>query len=242
MSESGRRLADNQLGVLAVTRTVPARQERRQQTRARLVEAALRIFAEQGYDHATVEEIVLAAGYSKGAYYFHFDSKEDIFLELVSTWIEDQTRRLSAFESARGPAAVTLFEALKSLLRYDNRDLHWRLLLPEIWAQPHRDKKVRDALQSAYAHWIELLANAFEKADREALVSLAVRPAVAASLVLAAHDGLMLRSRLDTAASESEPAPSEVVSALLGIIVTPSEHAASNLLPPTLRRTVRRKK
>jgi AcrR family transcriptional regulator len=230
------------LGVLAVNRTPSARQEQRQQTRARLVEAALRIFAEQGYDHATVEEIVLAAGYSKGAYYFHFDCKEDIFLELVSTWIEDQTRRLGAFEGARGPAAVTLLETLASFLHYDNRDRHWRLLLPEIWAQSHRNAKVRDALQFAYAHWMKLLADAFEKADREALVSLAVRPAVAASLVLAAHDGLTLRSRLDTAASESEPAPSQVVSALLGIIVAPSEHAASNLLPPTLGRTVRRKK
>jgi AcrR family transcriptional regulator len=230
------------LGVLAVKRTASARQGQRQQTRARLVEAALRIFAEQGYDHATVEEIVLAAGYSKGAYYFHFDSKEDIFLELVSTWIEHQTRRLGAFESARGPAAVTLLETLASLLRYDNRDPHWRLLLPEIWAQSHRMAKVRDALESAYAHWIELLADAFEKADREGLVSLAVRPVVAASLVLAAHYGLMLRSRLEKAASEGEPSPSQVVSALLGGVVTPSEQAASNLLPPTLGRTVRRKK
>ena len=137
-------------------RTPPlARQEQRQQTRARLVEAALRVFAEQGYDHATVEEISLAAGYSKGAYYFHFDSKEDIFLELLSTWIEDQTRRLNAFEPARRPVAIALLETLESLLRYDDRDPHWQLLLPEIWAQSHRNAKVRETLHAAYAHWID---------------------------------------------------------------------------------------
>lgn len=221
-------------------RPTPTRQEQRQQTRARLVEAALRIFAEQGYDHATVEEISLAAGHSKGAYYFHFDSKEDIFLELLSLWIDDQTRRLRAFESARGPAAVALLETLASLLRYDDRDPHWRLLLPEIWAQSHRNTKVQEPLRAAYGRWIELLESVFEKADREGLVSLTVRPDVAASLILAAHDGLILRSRL-RAPSEVELPASQIVAGLVALIA-PSDQATRPTVPPTLRRTVRRKR
>lgn len=219
---------------------VHARQEQRQQTRAKLVEAALRIFAEQGYDHTTVEEISLAAGHSKGAYYFHFDSKEDIFLELLSRWIDDQMGRLRAFERARGPAAVVLLETLESLLRYDDRDPHWRLLLPEIWAQSHRNAKVQETLRAAYGHWIELLESVFEKADREGLVSLAVRPDVAASLVLAAHDGLTLRSRL-RAPGESESPASQVVGSLVALIA-PSEQAAKPTVPPTLKRTIGRKR
>ena len=217
---------------------VHARQEQRQQTRTKLVDAALRVFAEQGYDHATVEEISLTAGHSKGAYYFHFDSKEDIFLELLSRWIEDQTNRLRTFETASGPAAVALLETLESLLRYDDRDAHWRLLLPEIWAQSHRNAKVQEALRAAYAHWIELLESVFEKADREGLVSLAVRPDVAASLVLAAHDGLTLRSRLK-APSEGELPASQMVGSLVALMA-PSEQATKPTVPPTLRRTVRR--
>ncbi len=221
-------------------RPVPARQEQRQQTRARLVDAALRVFAERGYDHATVEEISIAAGYSKGAYYFHFDSKEDILLELLATWMEDQTKRLLAFENARGPAAIALLETLESLLRYDDRDPCWRLLLPEIWAQSHRNAKVRETLQSGYARWIDLLTNAFEKAEREGLVSLAIRADIAASLVLAAHDGLTLRSRLKTQAEGALPS-SQVLGALV-TLVAPSEQAPKPQIPPALRRTVRRKK
>jgi len=200
----------------------------------------LRTFAEQGYDHATVEEISLAAGHSKGAYYFHFDSKEDIFLELLSLWIDAQTRRLRAFETARGPAAIALLETLESLLRYDDRDPHWRLLLPEIWAQSHRNAKVQETLKAAYTRWIELLGSVFEKADREGLVSLAVRPDVAASLVLAAHDGLTLRSRLKVP-SEVELPASQIVAGLVSLIA-PSGQATRPTVPPTLRRTVRRKR
>jgi AcrR family transcriptional regulator len=223
-----------------VTRPTPARQEQRQHTRAKLVEAALQVLAEHGYDHATVEEISLAAGHSKGAYYFHFDSKEDIFLELLARWIDDQTRRLRAFESAQGPAAIALMETLESLLRYDDRDPHWRLLLPEIWAQSHRNAKVQEMLRSAYIRWIELLESVFEKADREGLISLAVRPDVAASLVLAAHDGLTLRSRLKGPAEGELPA-SQIVGALVALIA-PSGQATKPAVLPTLRRTVRRKK
>lgn len=221
-------------------RPVPVRQEQRQHTRARLVDAALHVFAEQGYDHATVEEISIAAGYSKGAYYFYFDSKEEILLELLSTWIEDQTKRVLAFENARGPAAIALLEALESLLRYDDRDPCWRLLLPEIWVQSHRNAKVRETLQAGYVRWIDLLKDAFEKAEREGLVSLAIRADIAASLVLAAHDGLALRSRLKTQAEGALPS-SQVLGALV-TLVAPSEQASKPQIPPALRRTARRKK
>lgn len=222
-----------------MTRPTLARQAQRQQTRARLVEAALRVFAEHGYDHATVEEISLAAGHSKGAYYFHFDSKEDIFLELLERWVDDQTRRLRAFEGAQGSAAIALMETLDSLLRYDDRDPHWRLLLPEIWAQSHRNPKVQQMLRSAYARWTELLRSIFEAADREGLISLAVRPDVAASLVLAAHDGLALRSRLKGPAEGEQPA-SRVIGALLALMAPSGQ--ATKLVPPMPKRTVRRKK
>lgn len=222
-------------------RPAPARQGQREQTRARLVEAALRVFAERGYDHATVEEISLAAGYSKGAYYFHFDSKEDIFLELLSAWIEEQTQRLRSFESSHGPAAVALLEMLESLLRYDDRDPHWRLLLPEFWAQSHRNEKVLETLRNAYGHWIDLLENAFEKADQEGLMSLAVRPSVAASLVLAAHDGLTLHSRLE-APAERESRSSHTLGALVAALMAPSEQTGGPIIPPTARRTIGRKR
>ncbi len=215
--------------------TLP-RHEQRQQTRAKLIDAALRVFGEHGYDHASVDEIALAAGYSKGAYYFYFDSKQDIFLELVSTWIDEQTRRLRAFEHARGPVTITLVETLESFIRYDDREPHWRLLLPEIWAQSHRNQNVQKALQTAYSRWIDLLQGVFEAASREGLVSMAVRPDVAASLILAAHDGFTLRSRLKSP-SERELRASEVVSSLVSLIAPPEK---TSVIAPTAKRTVRR--
>ena len=218
-----------------------ARQQQREQTRARLVEAALHVFALHGYDHATVEEISLAAGHSKGAYYFHFDSKEEILLELLSLWIEEQTRRLRTFESTKTPVAVALLETLGSLLRYDDRDPNWRSLLPEFWAKAHRNQHVRSLFQKAYALWLELLKELFEKAESEGLLSLAMAPDVAASLVLAAHDGFTVHWRL-VPATDEEPTLPQTLGALMSVLTLPPLEQRPTTIRPSARRTAKPKR
>jgi AcrR family transcriptional regulator len=73
--------------------------EQRKLTRAKLIEAALQLFSTSGYDHATVDDISQAAGYSKGAYYFHFSTKDDILLELLRIWTEGRNAVLASAES-----------------------------------------------------------------------------------------------------------------------------------------------
>ncbi len=56
------------------------RQESKEVTRKRLIEAAERLFIRKGFNNASVEEISEMAGYSRGAFYSNFDDKEQIFL------------------------------------------------------------------------------------------------------------------------------------------------------------------
>jgi AcrR family transcriptional regulator len=59
------------------------REESRERTREHLIEAARRLVIEKGYDGTSVTDIAEAAGYSKGAIFSNFDSKEAIFLEVL---------------------------------------------------------------------------------------------------------------------------------------------------------------
>lgn len=56
--------------------------------RAALLGAAIEVFAERGYREAAVDEIARRAGYSKGAIYFHFSSKEDLFFALLEERVD----------------------------------------------------------------------------------------------------------------------------------------------------------
>jgi AcrR family transcriptional regulator len=60
------------------------REESRQQTRARLLDSAQHVFALHGFAGASLDEIADHAGYSKGAVYSNFESKEALFLELLN--------------------------------------------------------------------------------------------------------------------------------------------------------------
>lgn len=78
----------------------------------RLLEAARRVFLERGLDRAKVEEITQAAGLSKGAFYLHFESKEDAFKEILSGTLAELSIELNAIEASRNEQAWDDFEGL----------------------------------------------------------------------------------------------------------------------------------
>ncbi len=65
-----------------------------QQTRQRILDAALSVFARKGYYEARMDDIVAEAGSSKGSVYFHFPGKEQLFLALVDEFAERLESRL----------------------------------------------------------------------------------------------------------------------------------------------------
>ena len=63
-------------------------EEQKLETRRRLIEAAKAEFASRGFAGARFDEISIAAGYSKGTIYNYFDSKADLFQEILIEWVE----------------------------------------------------------------------------------------------------------------------------------------------------------
>jgi AcrR family transcriptional regulator len=66
------------------------RSERRARTRAALLEAAVRVYARRGFDGATIDAIAEEAGFTKGAVYDHFGSKENLLFALLDEHLAAQ--------------------------------------------------------------------------------------------------------------------------------------------------------
>jgi AcrR family transcriptional regulator len=164
------------------------RQLRAHRTRRALIAAAARVFAERGYDHATVDDIARAAGVSKGAYYFHFDSKEETLLALVDDWVRRRTTQIDGTEERHGD----IVGALRSLL--DGGDAK---VTREIHAQAERNPHVRALLADAYTRWQESLAARFRQAQAANLLRSDVPAEDLAAAALALRDGGLLLQRLD---------------------------------------------
>jgi AcrR family transcriptional regulator len=80
--------------------SLPARSRTRQSertraTRRKLLDAAKRIFAQDGFEAARLEDIAAGAGYTRGAFYANFKSKEDIFFALFEEWVRERIESLT---------------------------------------------------------------------------------------------------------------------------------------------------
>src|ERR1017187_10670928 len=113
------------------------RQERKSQTRERLIDAAAAVFAERGFETATIDEVAAAAGYTKGAVYSNFASKTDLFIALIERRIETQTA-----EHARRFEGQDLAGVTRGLEDEPNEDpeseRQWLLLAMEFWLHAMR--------------------------------------------------------------------------------------------------------
>jgi AcrR family transcriptional regulator len=76
------------------------RAEQQAQTRTRLIAAAAKVFAQRGFQAASVEEIAEQAGYSHGAVYSNFDGKGELFLAVFEEYMAERVRELADTQAA----------------------------------------------------------------------------------------------------------------------------------------------
>jgi AcrR family transcriptional regulator len=107
---------------------------RRQATRERLLDAAAQVFAETGLDAASVEAVCERAGFTRGAFYSNFDSKEQLFLELSTRTASQQIAavraRVARFDTDGAPGDPA--DLVRQVLEAAGNDRQGVLLLSEI--------------------------------------------------------------------------------------------------------------
>jgi AcrR family transcriptional regulator len=130
----------------SATRRRLTRAEQQAETREALLEAAARVFVERGFVGASVEAITTEAGYSRGAFYSNFESKEQLFAELLQQRVYVRYRAMAEEAKARRGERPSLREVGERLaaIQQDGEG-HWlfRLWL-ELLAHAGRDERFRE--------------------------------------------------------------------------------------------------
>ena len=173
-----------------------AHRKRGGDTRRLLMDAALAIFTAEGYERATVDEIVREAGFSKGAFYVHFESKEDLFWALLEERIEHQQEAFREAMSPTAPAAESLRTILDGVFTLDRKDPLWRAIFPEFAAHAARNEKVRGRLADLYARWHGFIVSALEAGQGAGRVRKDIDADFVASVLIAVVEGTIMQSRL----------------------------------------------
>jgi AcrR family transcriptional regulator len=110
--------------------------------RSRVLQAAGEVFAERGFAAASMDQVAAAAGFTKGAVYSNFASKDELFLALMAEEVQRRVDGVSAaLQTATDlPAALAAVNAELS-----RREAAWQLLFLEFWQRAVRDPDVRRA-------------------------------------------------------------------------------------------------
>lgn len=108
---------------------MPYSPEHAVQTRARIVESARRLFNRHGFEQVTIDQIMAAAGLTRGAFYHHFQSKNELYAAAVASFITCNPFAIQTAEAAeqlRDPRRLArmLVELYLSDETLENIDLH----------------------------------------------------------------------------------------------------------------------
>lgn len=131
-----------------------SRKEKQAETRRRLLDAAERVFLRRGLQGSSVEEIAAEAGFTRGAFYSNFDSKDELFVELLHSRIYDRYAEMAEQASGqpgtprerlrwgiervrdvqKGEAGRWLFRLWLECLTQAARDEEFRKLAATFWS------------------------------------------------------------------------------------------------------------
>ena len=169
-------------------------QQRGEETRGRILDAAIRRFSMAGYDAASVDEICAEAGVSKGAFYHHFPTKQAVFLALMQGWLATVDMGMQAVHKETVPETlITMTNLLPGVFASAQDRLPMFL---EFWLQASRDETVWKAIIAPYHHYQEHFAKLIEEGVEEGSLK-PVDPQVAAQMIVSLAVGLVLQGVLD---------------------------------------------
>lgn len=178
---------------------------RREQSRRRLIEAARDTFAERGIRETPVELICERAGFTRGAFYSNFSSKEDLFLAVYEqeTAIRQRLFAEAVASAVELPAPgdlpglrAAVADMARRYVTAHTGDETWFLLLSEFKLQGMRRPELRARVEAALQQGVDELSRVIEGFVTRAGLTLAVEIRYAAQAVLALYEDALAQNLL----------------------------------------------
>lgn len=118
-------------------------------TKRAIFESAIQVFSNCGYSGATMDEVVARAGVAKGSLYYHFKSKEELFIFIIKegmNLIHEEVDKATI--DIEDPYEI-IKESAKVQLKYvyENKDL-FKVIISQIWGTGERNNMLREEIKS----------------------------------------------------------------------------------------------
>jgi AcrR family transcriptional regulator len=166
-------------------------------TRKSILDVSLALFSQNGYDATSVAEICQKAQVSKGAFYYHFPSKQDLFLALMETWLNavDGSLQVASESADSVPQALNNMAAITGSL-FDALQGGFPILL-EFWTQASRQPAIWQKAVAPYRNYLNyfvgMMQSGIDAGDFDELVDAEQAARTLTAVVM----GLLLQATFD---------------------------------------------
>ena len=191
-----------------------------------LIEAGVELIAERGYDGASVGDITQLAQVSKGAFYYHFESKEEFVLMTIKERAEKNTERFRQLIEANSSVSQWIENSFSIIIGFPAADPIWPQFSAEVMVAGMRPGHSRIGKEFAAIHeqWRSLLIEMIKNSNEYEEGLICCEPDVIAVAIMSLVDGFLMHLQLEEGFFTSERF-GERLAPLLKLWVAPAEEA-----------------
>ena len=172
----------------------------RENTRARLLEAAEQVFAEVGLEGATVEAVCDRAGFTRGAFYSNFESKDELFLTLAASVGEARLQavreRVSALVGENALDDCDPADLVQQIMDSGADDRIGVMMMSEIRIRALRDPAFGAAYLAQEGELVESIAEIIREIVATGVIALRMEPQLLARVLMIVWEGMAVRGTM----------------------------------------------
>ena len=132
-------------------------QSKQDQRRYQILDAALEVIVSKGYEGSSMSDIVQKSKLSKGAIYWYYGSKKEVYLALVNHWVHRYSPTLNLIIEDDKPASVQLKELFKYFISQYETDQKVFKAVAVFWSLASRDNDFKEKFDKVYSEFLALI-------------------------------------------------------------------------------------
>ena len=132
-------------------------QKKQDQRKNQILKAALFVIVEKGYERSRMDDIVQSSKLSKGAIYWYYKSKKEVYLSLVDHWVKNYNSGFIENLEKHSTASAQLKGLFDYFINQFDKDPAAFKILVEFWSLSGRDSDFNDKLQKVYSEFLEYI-------------------------------------------------------------------------------------
>ena len=154
-----------------------------------ILDAALNVIVKNGYHQSRMDDIVFTSGLSKGAIYWYYKSKKDVYLDLVNHWVNRYSNSLMKLPQKDTSSSKQLKNMFNTFFeQFENDPVVFKALL-EFWSLAGRDDDFNKKLEKVTHNFIQYLETIIQKGVKSGELKN-VNPKITAMSIMVVIEGI----------------------------------------------------